>query len=636
MRTHLVSDVPLAARVSGGLDSSAIAALARRGQPGARRRPSPSASTIPRFDESPHARAVARHLGSTLHSVRADARAADRLSELVWHTEVPQLVPGAIGGLLLAERERAEGVPVVLTGDGADELLGGYDVFRAARARRFFERPAMRPFRSAALRAAGRATRQPRGLVDWMLATARPSAEIAAAYGGVVPPWYDVWRLLDVDRAALLSPGGRRVRPVEEPPSGFSALVHPDVASLDPLDAELALELETRLPSWILVISDRTAMAHGVETRVPFLDHPVVELTASIPPGGEDARAPREGRAAGAVRDLLPRAVVARQEAALPHARPRVVLLRRRPRRSSRDELAAGGGPRRRPVRPRGRGAAAPGARPVARATTSTAHAARDGDDARARHPAPAPPVRRRRLRRDLARARRFALRSAGGDPPSARPSPVRLCAVSVDLDEIPNYFAIHGLPEPHGPGGARSSTTWPSIASRELADELAHPAHALRHRQRSRAPEAAAKLARRARGAASRSPTTRSTTATISSASGRDEIRRQIERGGATPSSGPRASARSAFARPATPSPTRSSTVLAELGVALRLVGLPVPGVLGGEGGRHRRSSRCAGGTSRSIVDTPAVLTRADASLPRRPPVLASAATGCSSCRSR
>jgi asparagine synthase (glutamine-hydrolysing) len=313
VRTHLVSDVPLAARVSGGIDSSAIAALAREASGLA-----PVTFSIgfedPRFDESVHARAVARHLGSTLQSVRADARVAERLTELVWHTEVPQVVPGALGGLLLAERERAEGIPVVLTGDGADELLGGYDVFRAARGRRLFERPWMQPFQPAALRLAGRVTHQPRGLVDWMLETARPSGQVAAAYGGVVPPWFDVWRLLDTERTALLGLDGRRVRPVDEPPSGFSALVHPEAASLDPLDAELALELETRLPSWILVISDRTAMAHGVEARVPFLDHHVVGLTASLPPHAKMRGLREKAVLRGAVRDLLPRSVVNRRK----------------------------------------------------------------------------------------------------------------------------------------------------------------------------------------------------------------------------------------------------------------------------------------------------------------------------------
>ena len=311
VRAHLVSDVPLGACVSGGLDSSAIAALSREVSGRA-----PQAFSIgfddPRFDESIHARAVSRHLGAPAHMIRADAGAAELLPDVIWHLESPQLMPGAIGGLLLAARERAEGVPVVLTGDGADEIFGGYDVFRAARARRALDAPWLRPLRGSLIRAASRATGQPRGLGDWLARTGGSVADVARAYGGVCPPWYDAWRLLDLERSSLLSPDGRRVRPVEEPPAGFAALVRPDIASLDPLDAALSLELETRLPSWILVISDRSAMAHGVEARVPFLDHHVVELAAGIPARLKMRGVREKAVLRDAVRDLLPRSIVRR------------------------------------------------------------------------------------------------------------------------------------------------------------------------------------------------------------------------------------------------------------------------------------------------------------------------------------
>jgi len=311
VRMHLVSDVPLGACVSGGIDSSAIAALAREVSGRA-----PAAFSIgfddPRFDESAHARSVIRHLGAVPHEIRADARAAELLPDVIWHLESPQMMPGAIGGLLLSARERAEGVPVVLTGDGADELFGGYDVFRALRARRWLDSPWMRPARGSLLRMATRASRQPRGLGDWLARTSVPGAEVASVHGGVYPPWYDAWRLLDVERSALLSPDGRQVRPVEEPPEGFARLVREDAASLDPLDAALALELETRLPSWILVISDRSAMAHGVEARVPFLDHRVVELSAAIPPGVKMRGLREKAVLRDAVRDLLPQSIVRR------------------------------------------------------------------------------------------------------------------------------------------------------------------------------------------------------------------------------------------------------------------------------------------------------------------------------------
>ena len=133
VHTHLVADVPVAARVSGGIDSSAIAALAAR-----ETRSALTTFSIvfddPQYDERSHARAVAEHLRADSREVLADPAAAERLPEMVRALEMPQPIPVAIGGLLLAERERAEGVPVVVTGEGADEIFGGYDVFRASRA----------------------------------------------------------------------------------------------------------------------------------------------------------------------------------------------------------------------------------------------------------------------------------------------------------------------------------------------------------------------------------------------------------------------------------------------------------------------------------------------------------------------
>src|SRR5207248_1787315 len=84
-------------------------------------------------------------------------------------------------------------------------------------------------------------------------------AAIEARFGGVYPPWYESWQVFDVERDALLGLGGRRVRPTGEPPEGFAALLPDEPERLDPLDAQLALEVESRLPSWVLVIADRLA-----------------------------------------------------------------------------------------------------------------------------------------------------------------------------------------------------------------------------------------------------------------------------------------------------------------------------------------------------------------------------------------
>jgi asparagine synthase (glutamine-hydrolysing) len=110
------------------------------------------------------------------------------------------------------------------------------------------------------------------------------SREIERSFGGILPPWYDVWSSVGIDRQQLLGSSGRVVRPVNDAPDGFDALLPDDVDRLHPLDAGILLEQATRLPSWILLIADRAAMAEGVESRVPFLDHEIVEFVASLPP----------------------------------------------------------------------------------------------------------------------------------------------------------------------------------------------------------------------------------------------------------------------------------------------------------------------------------------------------------------
>ena len=113
---------------------------------------------------------------------------------MIWHTELPLLMPGAIGGLLLYEAQRAAGVRVALTGDGADELFGGYDVFRAARARRTLDASPLEPLRPSLFAAAARVGGQPRGLAAAVERDAATTARIAERHGGVVPPWYDAWQ----------------------------------------------------------------------------------------------------------------------------------------------------------------------------------------------------------------------------------------------------------------------------------------------------------------------------------------------------------------------------------------------------------------------------------------------------------
>jgi asparagine synthase (glutamine-hydrolysing) len=299
---HMISDVPVAAYLSGGLDSSAICALFKDvfGDP-------PETFSISfdvkSHDELGYAQSVAGHLGSTNHVLKCDGAMARDLEAMIWHTELPLQFPLALPLM---------GFPVVLTGEGADELMGGYDCFRADKMRRLFDRPALRFVLPQIYRQLYKWHDLPDGTVSRMLENQRDSKRIQRSFGGILPPWYDMWTTIGVERERLLGIDGRRVRPVEEAPEGFRDLLPVDLDRLHPLDAALALEQATRLPSWILLLGDRASMAESVEARVPFLDHDVVEFFAALPPSHKMRGFREKDVLRAAVGDMLPPSITKR------------------------------------------------------------------------------------------------------------------------------------------------------------------------------------------------------------------------------------------------------------------------------------------------------------------------------------
>lgn len=310
---HLQSDVPVATYLSGGLDSSVISALVKEttGDP-----PTTFSIGFESFehDELAFANRMAAALGSPQHTVVCDRATADGYPEVLWHMELPLQFPLALPLERLSASARGQGFKVILTGEGADELFGGYDCFRGDKMRRIFDRPALRQLRPAVYRRLYGWHGFPEGTVEMMLENQGRSAEIKRRFGGIYPPWYDMWSTLDLDRARLLAPDGRRVRPYDEPSDGLLDLLPEHVEALHPFDAVLAFELESRLSSWILPIGDRASMANGVEARVPFLDHEVVEFVAKLSPSLKMRGFTEKALLRGAMRDLLPPEIVKRQK----------------------------------------------------------------------------------------------------------------------------------------------------------------------------------------------------------------------------------------------------------------------------------------------------------------------------------
>jgi asparagine synthase (glutamine-hydrolysing) len=270
--SHMISDVPLGAFLSGGIDSTVVVALMARAS-GQKVKTFSIGFDEPAFDELPHARRVAEFLGTDHHEfvVRPDALAI--LDRLTWHFDEPFGDASAIPTWYVSQMAR-EHVTVVLSGDGGDELFGGYD--------RYLPHPRVERFdrRMAGVgRAIAAATWRslPHGMrgKNFLRHVARD------AQGRFL----DSITMYHADeREALLSGDVRSALNGWNTEAYFGAPFE-RLASL-PLAAQMmAFDFETYLPEDCLTKIDRMSMAHSIESRVPLLDHHVIEFAASLPPG---------------------------------------------------------------------------------------------------------------------------------------------------------------------------------------------------------------------------------------------------------------------------------------------------------------------------------------------------------------
>lgn len=268
VRLRLMSDVPLGAMLSGGLDSSLIVALM------AKQMDRPVQTFAVGFKEAgasnelADARFVADVLGADHHELELSF-AGDTISldRLVWHLDEPLADLSSLGFIALSGLA-AEHVTVALSGQGADELMGGYRKHRAAAIADAWKRvPA--PLRRAALALASHGPARLR----------RPVATLAAPGAAE--------RLLSMSGALTGDLRRQLVRGPLAELDGNAALraISYRLGDLpdSPLPATLFLDGQLGLPDDMLHYFDRASMAHSLEVRVPFLDHHVVELCAAMP-----------------------------------------------------------------------------------------------------------------------------------------------------------------------------------------------------------------------------------------------------------------------------------------------------------------------------------------------------------------
>jgi asparagine synthase (glutamine-hydrolysing) len=284
---QLLSDVPVGAFLSGGLDSSAVVAMVRQAQPDYRL-PCYTMAFDDDFSSEgspsdlPFARAAARHLDVDLVEVHAGPGIVDRLDEVLFALDEPTGDPAPINAYLIAERAHADGLKVLLSGTGGDDLLAGYPRHQWLGLEQVWDAIPLSVRQPVSTWARGMLDGSRVGASDFAIRRAlkllgqldQPQARRLAARLQTTQPALRARLLHPALRAA--APDGRDLDPLVE-----SLAELPDGS--DPLAQMLHLEQRHFLADHNLNYLDKTTMAFSVEGRVPLLDLDFVEFAASIP-----------------------------------------------------------------------------------------------------------------------------------------------------------------------------------------------------------------------------------------------------------------------------------------------------------------------------------------------------------------
>ncbi|MEA2498702.1 MAG: hypothetical protein QOH26_1107, partial [Actinomycetota bacterium] len=298
---RLISDVPLGAFLSGGIDSSAIVGI--------------MASKLDRpvstftigftdehgFDERPYARTIAERFSTDHHEFVVEPKAVDLIERLVWHHDQPFGDSSAVPTFLLSELTRTE-VTVALSGDGGDELFAGYERFAAA----------------LALARYRRVPRKLRGALEAAVDRGRPET-----LGGRVGSLQRFTRRADLDtleayRSWVAFAPDETLRALLPGGSDWALAQYRSTwarsAGAETLDRLQDLNIRTYLVDDLLVKADRMSMAHALEVRSPFLDPALADFALRLPPSAR-LRGPVLKRVLKhALRDLLPRQILHRRK----------------------------------------------------------------------------------------------------------------------------------------------------------------------------------------------------------------------------------------------------------------------------------------------------------------------------------
>jgi asparagine synthase (glutamine-hydrolysing) len=280
-RLRLRADVPVGAYLSGGLDSSITAALAQR-YVGSSLRTFSIAFEEPGLDESRYQLEVVRSLGTQHELIRCTAAdIGEVFPQMVWHLETPVLRTAPAPMFLLSRLVRDQGFKVVLTGEGADEFWGGYDIFKEAKIKAFWAKDVGSKQRPLLLKR----------LYPYLEGVQKQSPAYLQAFFRVgtdtlSDPFSSHRPRWDLTRRSQLffSKAVRSELNGSDSQDAVDAALPKEFYGWDTFSRAQYLEAAFLLPDYLLSSQgDRVAMAHSVEGRYPFLDYRLVEFSTRVP-----------------------------------------------------------------------------------------------------------------------------------------------------------------------------------------------------------------------------------------------------------------------------------------------------------------------------------------------------------------
>ncbi len=309
-RIRLRADVPVGSYLSGGLDSSAVSAIAAKIVPDRLRTFSIGFESA-EHDETAFQMQMVEALGTDHSALTCSTNdIANIFPSVIAHTERPVLRTAPAPLYLLSRLASSEGYKVVLTGEGADEVFAGYDLFREAKVRRFCAAQPTSRIRPQLFRK----------LYPYLSGLKQQSPEYLSAFFGAGAD--DIRDPLYSHRPRFRGTAATKMffsQDLQTALNGYDATADlvsglpKDFTRWHPLHQAQYLETSLLLPGYILNCqSDRMAMAHGLEGRFPFLDHRLVEFASRIPVGMKLKGLAEKHIVKRAVRDLVPQTITAR------------------------------------------------------------------------------------------------------------------------------------------------------------------------------------------------------------------------------------------------------------------------------------------------------------------------------------